>query len=144
MRTLTPLLLALALSPFYALGEKKVIEIGTKPESVCRGFGGKLYVTMLNGGEPGDGEIKVLDGDEPKVFAKGLNNPKGMAFVGGFLVVADETMVRKIDKNGKVSVLVEAEDFPNEVTFLNDVAASHDGKSVYVTDMSHPKWMFDP
>ena len=64
MKTLSLLLLALALSPFYALGEKKVIEIGTKPESVCRGFGGKLYVTMLNGGEPGDGEIKVLDGDE--------------------------------------------------------------------------------
>jgi sugar lactone lactonase YvrE len=67
-----------------------------------------------------------------------------MAFVGGFLVVADETVVRKIDKKGKVTVLAEAKDFPKEVTFLNDVAASRDGKSVYVTDMSHPKWMFDP
>ena len=144
MKTLSCLLLATILSITSAWAEKRVIEIGTKPESVCRGFGGKLYVTMLNDGEPGDGEIKVLDGDKHKVFAKGLNNPKGMAFAGGFLVVADETVVRKIDKKGKVTVLAEAKDFPKEVTFLNDVAASRDGKSVYVTDMSHPKWMFDP
>jgi len=144
MKALTSLLLTIAFWPTATAAEKKVIEIGTKPESVCRGFDGKLYVTMINGGEPGDGEIKVLDGDEPKVFAKGLNNPKGMAFVGGFLVVSDETMVRKIDQKGHVSVLAEAKDFPKEVSFLNDVAASRDGNSVYVTDMSHPKWMFDP
>ena len=144
MKTPFCLFLATILSITTALAERKIIEIGTKPESVCRGFGGKLYVTMLNGGEPGDGEIKVLDGDKHEVFAKGLNNPKGMAFVGGFLVVADETVVRKIDKKGKVTVLAEAKDFPKEVTFLNDVATSRDGKSVYVTDMSHPKWMFDP
>lgn len=144
MKALSLLLLATSLCFTAAAAERKVIEIGTKPESVCRGFGGKLYVTMINGDEPGDGEIKVLDGDGAKVFAKGLNNPKGMAFVGGFLVVSDETMVRKIDKKGKVSVLAEAKDFPKEVTFLNDVAPSRDGKSVYLTDMSHPKWMFDP
>ncbi len=144
MKSLSLLLLTTTLAFSVKATEKKVIEIGTKPESVCRGFGGKLYVTMINGDEPGDGEIKVLDGDKHKVFAKGLNNPKGMAFVGGFLVVSDETMVRKIDKKGKVTVLAEAKDFPKEVTFLNDVAASRDGQSVYVTDMSHPKWMFDP
>jgi hypothetical protein len=144
MKSLSCLFLATTLGIATAFAERKIIEIGTKPESVCRGFGGKLYVTMLNDGEPGDGEIKVLDGDKPKVFAKGLNNPKGMAFVGGFLVVSDETMVRKIDKKGRVTVLAGAKDFPKEVTFLNDVAASRDGKSVYVTEMSHPKWMFDP
>jgi len=144
MKTLSLLLLATTLAFSVKAAEKKVIEIGVKPESVCRGFGGKLYVTMINGGEPGDGEINVLDGDGHKVFAKGLNNPKGMAFAGGYLVVSDETMVRKIDKKGKVTVLAEAKDFPKEVTFLNDVAASRDGKSVYVTDMSNPKWMFDP
>ena len=112
MKTLSLLLLATTLAFSVKAAEKKVIEIGVKPESVCRGFGGKLYVTMINGGEPGDGEIKVLDGDGHKVFAKGLNNPKGMAFAGGYLVVSDETMVRKIDKKGKVTVLAEAKDFP--------------------------------
>ena len=146
MKSCTNLLLAFLSTSVLSFGGPKVLEIGTKPESVCRGFGGKLYVTMINGSEPGDGEIKVLDAKNEKatVFAKGLNNPKGIAFVGGFLVTADETVVRKIDKNGKVSVLAEAKDFPKEVAFLNDVAASRDGESVYVTDMSHPKWMFDP
>ena len=146
MKSATILLLAFLSTSVLSFGGPKVLEIGTKPESVCRGFGGKLYVTMINGNEPGDGEIKVLDAKNEKatVFAKGLNNPKGIAFVGGFLVTADESVVRKIDKNGKVSTIAEAKDFPKEVTFLNDVASSRDGQSVYVTDMSHPKWMFDP
>ena len=144
MKFTTSLFLSFLLIPIFSFGAKKVLDVGTKPESVCRGFGGKLYVTMINGSEPGDGEIKMIDGDKITVFAKGLNNPKGMAFVGGFLVASDETVVRKIDKKGKVTVLAKAEDFPKEVTFLNDVARSRDGKSVYVTDMSHPKWMFDP
>ena len=72
--------------------EVKILKVGTKPESVCRGFGGKLYVTMINGNEPGDGEIKMIDGDKITVFAKGLNNPKGMAFVGGFLGLRRATL----------------------------------------------------
>ena len=146
MKSSTTLLLSLLSTTTFVFGGPKVLDIGTKPESVCRGFGGKLYVTMINGDEPGDGAIKVLDAKNEKatVFAKGLNAPKGIAFVGGFLVTADETVVRKIDKKGKVTVLAEAKDFPEKIEFLNDVAASRDGKSVYVTEMSHPKWMFDP
>ena len=101
MKVTTSLFLSFLLTSVCSFGANKVIEVGTKPESVCRGFGGKLYVTMINGNEPGDGEIKMIDGDKITVFAKGLNNPKGMAFVGGFLVASDETMVRKIDKKGK-------------------------------------------
>ena len=144
MKILTSVCLFLFLVPVVSLGDIKVVEIGTKPESVCRGYDDKLYVTMINGDEPGDGTIKVVDGDSISVFATGLNDPKGIAFVGGYLVVADGTTVRVIDENGKVAVLAEAEDFPSQVEFLNDVAASDDGQSVYVTEMSHPKWMFDP
>lgn len=144
MKNLVCLFFALSLAPIHSFADNKVIEVGTKPESVCRGFGGKLYVTMINGDKPGDGEIKVLDGDKVSVFAKGLNDPKGIAFVGGYLVVADETVVRQANSKGEVTVLAEIKDFPNKVEFLNDVAASYDRKSVYVTDMSHPKWMFDP
>ena len=124
--------------------ENKVLEVGTKPESVCKGFGGKLYVTMIGGDEPGDGAIYVVDGDEVKPFAKGLDNPKGIAFVKGALVTADGTQVLKINGNGKVSVLAKAEDFPAEVEFLNDVAADRSREAVYVTEMSHPKRMFKP
>ena len=65
-----------------AAAPPKVIKVGTKPESVCRGFGGKLYVTMINGEEPGDGGINVVDGEEVKEFCRGMNSPKGMTFRG--------------------------------------------------------------
>tara|TARA_Y100000588_G_scaffold316711_1_gene345406 strand:- start:209 stop:1147 length:939 start_codon:yes stop_codon:yes gene_type:complete len=124
--------------------KKKIIEIGTKPESICRGFQDKLFVTMIGGDEPGDGAIYVLDGDEPKPFASGFNSPKGIAFVKGFLITADETTVWKVNGKGKATKLAEADDFPAEVEFLNDVAANHERDAVYVTEMSHPKRMFNP
>src|SRR5262249_15624572 len=40
--------------------------------------------------------------------------------------------------------LVEAKDFPQPIEFLNDVAASKDNASVYVSEMSNPGPMFDP
>lgn len=124
--------------------EPKVLQVGQKPESVCRGFGGKLYVTMIQGDEPGDGGIHVIDGEEVRPFCTGLNNPKGIAFVGGFLVTADETSVWKVNAQGKATRIASKESFPQPVEFLNDVAASKDGKSVYVTEMSQPGWMFNP
>ncbi|MEZ6130130.1 MAG: hypothetical protein R3C59_15705 [Planctomycetaceae bacterium] len=124
--------------------ELKVLKVGTKPESVCRGFDDKLYVTMINGDEPGDGGINVVDGDVVKEFCRGMNSPKGVAFVGGFLVCSDETTVWKVDREGNASAIARKEDFPNPVEFLNDVAASKDGKSVYVAEMGQPGWMFDP
>lgn len=131
---------------FSAVGgdEIRVLKVGQKPESVCRGFGGKLFVTVIEGEEPGDGGINRLDGDNVTEFCRGMNSPKGMAFVGGFLIVADETSVWKVDQKGRPSILAKKDDFPAPIEFLNDVAASRDGKSVYVTEMSHPKWMFDP
>lgn len=130
--------------PAAPKAERKTLDVGTKPESVCRGFDGKLYVTMIGGDEPGDGAIYVIDGDQAKPFATGLNNPKGIAFVKGALVTADETKVLKINGKGKISVLAQAEDFPAEIEFLNDVAAARSREAVYVTEMSHPRRMFDP
>ena len=123
----------------------KTIKVGEKPESVCRGFGGKLYVTMINGDEtPGDGTIVAVDGETVSVFAKGFNAPKGIVFVGDYLVTADETTLWKIDKNGTPAVLAQKKNFPQPIEFLNDVAASHDGTAVYVSEMSTPSPMFDP
>jgi hypothetical protein len=146
---LTPLLIILAASILPVISSAapkvvKVLDVGTKPESVCKGFGGKLYVTIIGGDEPGDGAIYSVDGDEVKPFAKGLDNPKGIAFIKGALVTADGTNVMKIDGKGKVSVFAAAKDFPNEIEFLNDVAAARSKDAVYVTEMSHPKRMFNP
>jgi hypothetical protein len=122
----------------------KTIAVGKNPESVCRGFGGKLYLTMINGDEPGDGTIVSLDGETVSVFAKGLNAPKGLVFVGDYLVASDETTLWKVDKAGTVTKLAEAKDFPQPIEFLNDVAVGKDGASVLVSEMSSPKPMFDP
>ncbi len=128
------------------LGAKnKVVNIGERPESVTKGFGGKYYITVMNSPDTeGDAVIKMLDGDKVTVFAKGLNEPKGIAFTGDYLITADQTRVMKIDRKGNVSILAEKKGFPREVSFLNDVAVSHDRKSVFVTDMGAISKMFDP
>lgn len=141
---LSSLILFVVTGLVSAADQPRTISVGSNPESVCRGFGDKLYVTMINGEEPGDGTIVMLDGDKPTVFAKGFNAPKGMVFIGDYLVTADETTMWRIDKTGTATKLAEAKDFPNPIEFLNDVAASKDGKSVYVSEMSKPTPMFDP
>jgi sugar lactone lactonase YvrE len=140
---MTALILGFVLQ-LSAQAEDKVIHVGKQPESVCRGFGGKLYVTIINDDQPGDGGINAVDGDQVQEFCRGMNSPKGIAFVGEFLVVADETTVWKVDRQGKAEVLVDKDDFPNTIEFLNDVSVAIDGESVYVSEMSDPKWMFDP
>ncbi len=144
-----PALICLALclfttSQLVAQTPLKTIKVGEKPESVCRGFGGKLYVSMINGEEPGDGTIASVDGETVTVFAKGFSNPKGLVFVGDFLVTADETTLWKVDKDGTATKLAEAKAFPQPIEFLNDVAAGRDGACVYVAEMSTPTPMFDP
>lgn len=141
---LTCLALSVVSGSLLAKDAPKTINVGKNPESVCRGFGDKLYVTMINDEEPGDGTIVSVDGDKVEVFAKGLNAPKGLVFVGGFLIATDETTLWKVDKDGKTSKLAEAKSFPNPIEFLNDIAASSDGTSVYVSEMSSPGPMFDP
>ena len=122
----------------------KTIKVGQSPESVCRGWGGKLYVTIINGDQPGDGEVVQVDGESVKPFAKGLSDPKGIVFVGDYLVTSDVTSLWKIAQDGTATRLVEAKHFPAPIEFLNDVAVAEDGKSVYVTEMGSPGAMFDP
>ena len=134
------LLTVIITSMFFGLSvfgaKNKALKIGGRPESVTKGFGGKYYVTVMNSPDTeGDGVVKVVDGDESSVFAKGMDEPKGIAFTGKYLVTADQTKVWKIDRKGKVSVLADKKNFTRNVSFLNDVAVSSDRKSVFVTDM---------
>ena len=100
------LLTVIITSMFFGLSvlgaKNKVLKIGTRPESVTKGFGGKYYVTVMNSPDTeGDAVIKVLDGDKSSVFAKGMDEPKGIAFTGKYLVTADQTKVLKIDRKGE-------------------------------------------
>lgn len=137
-----PILFCIALS--IAAADHKTLQVGSKPESVTKGFGGKYYVTVMNENAPGDGLIRRVSGDKVEDFATGLDDPKGIAFVGGYLVTADNKRVWKIDSKGQKSVLIDEKKLPHPVNnFLNDVAASRDGKSVFVSDMGASDKIFD-
>jgi len=121
-----------------------VIEVGPRPESITKGFGGDFFVTVMNGQEKGDGVIKRIHGSEVSVFARGFDEPKGICFAGGYLFATDLNKVRRIDSKGKVTVLAGESDFPKTVSYLNDAAASLDGKSIYITDMGANTKMHGP
>jgi sugar lactone lactonase YvrE len=72
--------------------------------------------------------LKFVDGSKK---ASELNAPKGMAIIGDILYVADISVVRKFDrKSGKAKGEIKV---PNAI-FLNDLSASPDGKTLYVSD----------
>lgn len=72
-------------------------------------------------------DLKWIDGSNAKY---GLDAPKGMAFAGNVLYVADITSVKRFDrKNGRALGQVA---IPGS-SFLNDLAAAPDG-SVYASD----------
>ncbi len=105
------------------------------PESVVQARDGRIYVSEINEfGKDGDGQISVIDRDgKVSVFATGLDDPKGITIIGDNLYVADKTQVLKIDRTGKVSVLVSADQFNSKPIFLNDLEADPQG-NLYVSD----------
>jgi hypothetical protein len=110
--------------------------VGQRPESVTRGFGGRLYVSVQNAeGMADDGEVRMVDGTQVTVFARGMKEPKGIALVGNYLVVTDLTRVLKIDSMGAVTPLAEATAFPGPTIFLNDAAAEPGGQTVLISEM---------
>lgn len=111
------------------------IEVGERPESITKGWDGNYFVTVMNGNQEGDGVVKIIQGESVSVFASGLSEPKGIAFVNDRLVVTDLQQVIQIDSNGNTSVLAGPEAFQYPPSYLNDVAADADETGVYVTDM---------
>jgi sugar lactone lactonase YvrE len=104
------------------------------PESVVQAKNGKIYVSEINGfGKDGDGQITVIENGKARVFAAGLDDPKGLAFIGKTLYVADKSKIMKIDMDGKVQTFVSASAFPVPPLFLNDLEADPQG-NLYVSD----------
>ncbi|MCK0159209.1 SMP-30/gluconolactonase/LRE family protein [Allomuricauda sp. F6463D] len=119
------------------------VEVGVKPESITKGFGGNYFVTVMNGGEEGDGEIVEISANGTRSFAQGFDEPKGIVHVKGHLYLSDLSRIWKVDKDGNASVFIEKEDFPEEVLYLNDVAVDADNNGIYVTDMGATQYMRD-
>ncbi len=131
-------------SAAYAL---ESLNVGANPESLTRGFDGKIFISMM--GETrtegdGNGGILMMDGRTLTPFCDGMDDPKGIVMLGDFLVTTDFRKLWKIDKEGKKQVLAGPEDFPYPPLFLNDVVLSPDGKSILVTDMGDKDKMNDP
>jgi sugar lactone lactonase YvrE len=113
---------------------KKVIGLKT-PESVIAAKDGRVFVSEIGEfGKDGDGQITVIEKNgDVRVFAKGLDDPKGLAFVGKDLFVADNHRVLKVSPKGDVHVFAEAQAFPEQPLFLNDLESDKAG-NLYVSD----------
>ena len=68
------------------------------PESAIAAKDGRVFVSEIGEfGKDGDGQITVIDKNgEAKVFAQGLDDPKGLAIVDKDLYVADNHRVIKL------------------------------------------------
>lgn len=104
------------------------------PESVVQAKDGRIFVSEINGfGKDGDGQISVIENGQERVFASGLDDPKGLAIIANNLYVADKTKIIKITADGKSSVFVATESFPTLPFFLNDLEADPQG-NLYVSE----------
>ncbi len=105
------------------------------PESVVQAEDGTIYVSEINEfGLDGDGQIKKIDRKgNVTVFAKGLDDPKGLALIQGKLYVADNKRILQVKSDGNWQVFVSEDLFPNTPQFLNDLEADKYG-NLYVSD----------
>jgi sugar lactone lactonase YvrE len=123
------------------------IPVGPSPESITRGFDGDFFVTLMGTSRKKgdqDGRIVRLHDGKVSEFATGLDDPKGLVFVGGALITADFDQVWRVDADGKKTLLAGPKDFPTPPLYLNDVAIAPDGKGVLVTEMGAAAKMRSP
>jgi sugar lactone lactonase YvrE len=142
---LTVLIGALS-SSFAADATFRSLSVGASPESVVPGFGGRLFVTLMGTQRQkgdGDGKIVVVDGEKVSVLTEGLDDPKGIVFVGGKLITADFDKVWAVDADGNKTLLAGPDAFPERPMFLNDIVVEPGEQTMLVTDMGDLAAMTD-
>ena len=132
-------LFALALLQAFSVHAKEPIPskiTGLKtPESVVQAKDGSSYISeIVEFGKDGDGQISKVDKKgNVTVFAKGMDDPKGLAMIGDKLYVADKNRVLEVSKDGSWQVYGAQMAFPGTPVFLNDIATDKLG-NLYVSD----------
>jgi sugar lactone lactonase YvrE len=105
------------------------------PESVTVGPDGAWYVSSFGKFDNGpDGAVYRVDPDKGtrELYAGGLEDPCGVAFLGNTLWVADRKGVYRVTR-ARAELVYPANVFPRELQFLNDLVAGRSGE-LYVSD----------
>lgn len=110
------------------------------PESVLQDTDGTIYISEIGEfGKDGDGQISRVDGHgNVTVFAKGMDDPKGIVMMDDKLYVTDKTRVLEVNKDGSWQVYGAQMAFPSTPMFLNDIEADKSG-NLYVSDSGNLK-----
>jgi sugar lactone lactonase YvrE len=110
------------------------------PESVVQDAKGDIYVSEIGEfNKDGDGKITRISIDgKLSTFANGMDDPKGLIFIGKSLYVTDKNRVLKVEPDGKWSVFGSAMAFPQTPIFLNDITSDESG-NLYVSDSGNLK-----
>lgn len=107
----------------------------SSPESVIQAENGDIFVSEINEfNKDGDGQIIKIDAKgKVTIFAKGMDDPKGLTMIGNKLYVADKTRILEVTRNGNWQVYTPESAFPFTPQFLNDLTADYYG-NLYVSD----------
>ena len=110
------------------------------PESVVQDAKGDIYVSEIGEfNKDGDGKITRISIDgKLSTFASGMDDPKGLTFIGKSLYVTDKNRVLKVEPNGKWAVFGSTMAFPQTPIFLNDITSDEAG-NLYVSDSGNLK-----
>ncbi len=110
------------------------------PESVVQAKDGAIYISEIGAPDTkGDGQISKVDKKgNVTVFAKGMDDPKGLSMIGDKLYVADVNRILEVNKDGTWQVYGAQMAFPGTPVFLNDLEADKLG-NLYVSDSGNLK-----
>ena len=135
LRVFLILLLTLIAPPSKAHESLNLISGFTNPESVVQDAKGDIYVSEIGEfNKDGDGKITRISIDgKLSTFASGMDDPKGLTFIGKSLYVTDKNRVLKVESNGKWMVFGSTMAFPQTPIFLNDITSDEAG-NLYVSD----------
>ena len=140
LRIFLILLLTLFTAPSKAQDSLNVISGFTSPESVIQDAKGDIYVSEIGEfNKDSDGKITRISIDgKLSTFASGMDDPKGLTFIGKSLYVTDKNRVLKVEPDGKWAVFGSTMAFPQTPVFFNDITSDESG-NLYVSDSGNLK-----